>query len=759
MRIYELAKELGLQSKELLAALKKQGHVATTHMMVLTDEQQVYLEKEFAPKPKVTTKPSEKVAAKKAEEPSRPTITEHIPAKDSEKKLVAPAAIKEEVDEIVDEEEVEDALPVVAAPVELPARFEDFEAQEAREQERIKRLLQATGLTGSALGQSFQGPRRRRRRRPRPVRQEVEVKKNVTELTVEKSMPLFEVAELFGKSSGDLILALLRKGIACNRNYVLGVDVIRALGEQLGVAVTVKKTENKVLEETVQSGPSKGITRWPVVVVMGHVDHGKTTLLDYVRKMNVAATEKGGITQHIRAWEVESKHGKIVFLDTPGHEAFSYLRQRGSSITDLVILVVAVDDGIKPQTIEAIDYAKSAGVPIIVAVNKMDKMSSPAAFETIKRQLAQHDLMPEDWGGQTVVVPISAKTGQGIEDLLELLVLQSQILDLRSEPAAQPRAFVLESNIEKGLGPVATVVVKDGTLKLGDYFISGTATGKIRILMNSMGKRITQAGPSMPAMVVGFDDFSGIGDWVTVVPQQEYAKARSQGVSHVVEVSGLAPTVSMQKKTETKMKSINLIIKVDTRGSKEAVMDSIDKLVKQHKDIKCPVNIVVSSIGDISESDIDLAENTDAIILGLHVRTEKNAQLLAKDRGVDLQVFYIIYELIDYLSKLILSHKEVIMTWTKVGEAVVKKVFDIKGVGIIAGCYMRDGVLSRGNRVACMRAGRQVGEGVVTSLQRDRKSVKEIHAGYECGFTCEGFTEWQEGDTVICSAEMKDKSA
>lgn len=776
MRVYELAKELGVASKDLLTALKGGGFAATSHMMVLSDEGSAYLDKKF--KKQSSEKVVQQVSSPspKKKEPKSPEVaptqnnnTRSHSQKENIEHKTHPISAKPEMHKTVENRGTleKDTMPSVApykttppvAPVRIEEDFEDFEA---REQERIKKLLQTTGFTGSALAQTQQAPRRRRRRRSRQVYQPEAPKKPVTEISISKSLHLFEVADLFGKSPSDLIMALLKKGMVCNKNNVLNVDIIRSLGDQFGIAVHLNATEsasdkNEIKKETTVA---HGTTRWPVVVVMGHVDHGKTTLLDYVRKMNVAASEKGGITQHIRAWEVDSKHGKIVFLDTPGHEAFSSMRQRGATITDIVVLVVAADDGIKPQTIEAIKHAKAADVPIIVAINKIDKVQSASALETIKRQLAQHELMPEDWGGQTVVVPISAKTGKGVDDLLDMIVLQSQLIDLKADNAVAAKAFVLESNVEKGLGPVATVICNVGTLKQGDYFICGNTTGKIRLLINSHGKKVAQATPSTPVQVVGFDSMQGIGDWLAVVSQQEYAKARAQKTVQVPVPAQAQQTqiVAPTKETaDAKKKCINLIIKTDTRGSKEAIVSSLDKLSKLNKEIKCPMYVISSGIGDITEGDVELAASSKALILGLHVKVEKNAQMLARDKYVDIQAHQIIYQMIDYLQALLTSKKEVVITWDKVGEATVKKVFDIKGSGIIAGCYLRDGVLTRGNKVVCMRNGKAVGEAKVISLQRDRKTVKEVHAGHECGFTAEGFNEWQEGDTVISYVEVREK--
>jgi len=484
---------------------------------------------------------------------------------------------------------------------------------------------------------------------------------------------------------------------------------------------------------------------------MGHVDHGKTTLLDFIRKKRVAATEAGGITQHISAWEVDSKHGKIVFLDTPGHEAFSYLRQRGASVTDLVVLVVAADDGIKPQTVEAIEHAKNSGVPIIVAINKIDKVPTTAPIETIKRQLAERDLLPEEWGGNTVIIPISAKTGQGVDELLEMIVLQSELMELKADIAKPAKAFVLESHFQKGYGSVSTVICAEGTLHQGDYFICGKTTGKVRILINSSGKRIESAGPSLPVMVVGFDAFPEMGEWLTVISQKDYLLAKSGRLRS----NELPATLVHQAGIGVQDgKALNLIIKTDTRGSKEAITNLLEKLEKLAKEVKCSINVVLSGIGDITFSDVELAENTNAVLIGLHVRAEKNAQLEAKQKNVDINFFDIIYKMIDFLKELVESKREVLKVWNKVGEAEVRKVFVIENA-VIAGCYVKEGVLSRGNKIECLRRGKKVGEGKINSLQRDRKTVKEVHAGYECGFVSDLFDGWEIGDTVVCYAEGK----
>ncbi|MBD3273124.1 translation initiation factor IF-2, partial [Candidatus Dependentiae bacterium] len=559
-------------------------------------------------------------------------------------------------------------------------------------------------------------------------------------------------AKVMGKSEGDLIFVLLKNGMACNRNYVLPVDIIKSLGMNFGIQVEVLEQEESV--DKFLSASAKGVSRWPIVVVMGHVDHGKTTLLDFLRRKNTVAKEKGGITQHLGAYEVDSKHGKIVFLDTPGHEAFSYLRSRGARVTDIAVLIIAAEDGVKPQTVEAIKHAKKSDVPLIVAINKIDKITEdkrPAVLQTIYRELAENDVLVEDWGGEIISVPISAKTGTGVDELLEMIVLQSEMMDLKSDPKVPAKAFVLESNLEKGLGPVATVVCLEGTLKKGDYFVCGNVTGKVRLLINSLGKRINEAGPSVPVKVVGFDSFAEIGGWLTVVSAQEYKKAKTSKKAPSTP-SGVSVSPAS---IEQGQGQINLIIKTDTRGSKEAIEGSLLKLDKLTQKGCAKLNVVLSGIGDVSENDVDLASITNSLVISLHTRVEKKAQSLAQEKDVKIKSFDVIYHLVEYLEEELKKTKKVEIKWKKVAQLLVKRVFKIKKFGVIAGCSVQEGTVAKGNKVVCVRGGHKIGEGLITSLQREKKTVKEVHAGYECGFISDGFQDWEESDIVHVFAPEK----
>jgi len=569
----------------------------------------------------------------------------------------------------------------------------------------------------------------------------------VTQKIVVRPMSLTQLSEEMCKPATGVILTLLKWGVVCTKNQVLPEDLVSRLAEHYEIeteAVSAKKEPEELKKEAAPKG-AKLQDRYPVVVVMGHVDHGKTTLLDFIRKARVAAKEKGGITQHLGAYEVELPQGGIVFLDTPGHEAFSKIRMRGAHAADIAVLVIAADDGIMPQTVEAINHAKAMEVPIVVAINKMDRVDS-SRIEAVKQGLTKHDLLPEDWGGDVVCVPISAKLGQGIDHLLDMIILQSQLMELKADKDVPARGYVLESKQEKGLGPVATLICQHGVAKIGDFFICGETFGKITSLVSSAGKRVQSVAPSIPAQVSGFDSLPEAGDFFEVVSPQQYRKARLGKIER-------KPTMSRLLVAGAK-KDINIIVKADSDSSKEALLMSIEKISKK---LDRGFNVVHSAVGNISESDIDLAAISESVIVGLHIKPEAKAASVAQKLGVDIKLFDIIYKLVEYLQELSESKKETKKEIKKVGEAVVLRVFKIKNVGVIAGCLVRDGVFSRGAKIVALRGGKKIGEGKITSLQREKKTVKEAHAGFECGFIVEGFDDWEVDDTVECYQEVAEK--
>lgn len=551
-----------------------------------------------------------------------------------------------------------------------------------------------------------------------------------------KPMMLGELAERLNKQSTELILSLLKRGLVYNKNQVLPQDIVEQLAIQFGAQVE-KESAKAVSAVDANIKVGKNLKhRLPVVVVIGHVDHGKTTLLDFIRKTRVASREKGGITQHLGAYEVITPKGGIVFLDTPGHEAFSMIRTRGVRVADIAILVVAADDGVMPQTVEAIKIAQSKNIPIIVAINKADKVDA-ARIDQVKQQLSKHSLLSEDWGGQTIVVPISAKLGQGIDQLLEMILLQAEMLELSADESLDACGYVLESKFEKGLGAVATFVAQHGIIKIGDLFVCGNTFGKVTVLVDSYGKRVNQAGPSIPVQISGFNDLPQVGDYLQVVDVAEYKKTKANR----------SENKNSQPSKAIPQDAINVILKADNDSSKEALLNSISQLAK--KDEK-EVYIVHSGVGSINESDVDLASSVGAIIYGFGVKTETNVSSLAQKNSVSIRLFDIIYRLIDDMKELIKSKKETKYKQVKTGEAVVRKIFNIKSVGVISGFYVKDGKIVKNGIISVFRGNKKIGSGEIKTLQRDKKIMKEIAAGFEGALIIDGFGDWAIDDRIEC---------
>lgn len=567
--------------------------------------------------------------------------------------------------------------------------------------------------------------------------------KQPSDTFVLEPMTLGQAAEKMHKPVNELILTLLKQGIMCHKNEVLPERIIEQLAQSYQIKITRPVSGNNVAkrEQVVHGEKAKG--RPPIVVVVGHVDHGKTTLLDFIRKTKVAAREKGGITQHVGAYQVDMPQGKIVFLDTPGHAAFSKMRGRGLRIADIAILVVAADDGIMPQTIEAIKFAQEMKVPIMVAINKMDKANA-AQVESIKRGLSQYNLVVEEWGGDVVTVPISAKFGEGVDQLLEMIILQTDLMELRADFNAPCQGFVLESKIEKGRGAVATVICHQGTLRVGDFFVAGKTHGKVNSIVDSHGKQLREAGPSLPVQIAGFSQLPDAGDSFEVIPEESYKAAKN---------------VDIHKKTAVQTKShsseaLNIIVKTDTNSTKEALTEALEKLSAKHEDT---LHIVFAGVGAINESDVSLATTTQSLIFGLHVKAEPNTISLAQKHNVVVHFFNIIYKLLEDIEARIKADPVAELIPTKVGEVLVRRIFDIKNIGVIAGSYVKEGRLVREGRLVIWRGKRKVGEGKIKSLERDKKTVKEVHAGFECAFLVDGFNEWEIDDRVECFIDLPKK--
>jgi translation initiation factor IF-2 len=566
-----------------------------------------------------------------------------------------------------------------------------------------------------------------------------------TQPLVLNQMSVSEFAEKIKKPITEVIVTLLKWGIIATRNQIIADSLIKRLAEhyEIPIAKSTEKKDVAIEKEKKIKTTGDFKKRPPVVVVVGHVDHGKTTLLDYIRKTRVALKEKGGITQHLGAYEAVTAHGNIVFLDTPGHEAFGKIRQRGIKVADLVVLVVAADDGVMPQTIEALKHAQAMEVPIIVALNKVDRVDS-ARLEVVKRQLSQYNIIVEDWGGDVICVAISAKFGTGIDQLLEMLSLQAEIMELRAEINVPANGYILESSIEKGRGPVATVITQNGVLKVGDYFSCGKTTGHISSLVDSSGQRIKEASPSIPVQVAGFDERPEAGDFFEVISKDDYLKIKSSG----------GEKQTLHGKRFMYENGINIVVKADNHSSLEAIVEGIDRLSKK---LKRGFNIVRHLIGDVSESDIEFAYNTGSRIVCFNVKTESNAYDLADRKKISILHYGIIYTLLDDLSALSSQLTEVELVRTKIGEATVLKVFDIKKIGIIAGSIIKDGRFVRDGFAVIWRGRSKIGEGKISSLQRDKKTVKEIATGFECAFMVNGFNDWMVDDRVECFIDIPKK--
>jgi len=688
MRVYEFAKKAGISSKELIALLVSNKFDIASHMSILSDEALQFLNSQ-----------------NKKEQQSKQSAAPVMQKNTHEKKevIVKPSQVESPA---TPQRAARKDTSVTVAPVKISRAFSKQPTQVLAASEHAK-------------------------------------DKEVS-ITIEP-MTVADFIEKTQKSLAEVIVFLLKKGIVASKNQVINEQAVGDLARHFGVTIIERAAPATHEADTGRLATTDGVEpRMPVVVVVGHVDHGKTTLLDFIRKTRVAAREKGGITQHLGAYEVATKQGKIVFLDTPGHEAFSLIRSRGMRVADIAILVVAADDGVMPQTIEAIKAAQQAKITLIVALNKIDK-ASKVQIESTKRQLSQHGLMPEEWGGQTVIMSISGKLGTGVEDLLEVVALQANIMELTTRTDVPASGFVLESKLEKGLGCVATVICQQGILHVGDIFLAGSASGRVSALIDSRGKRIKEIRPSEPALVAGFDSLPKAGDLFQVMSQDDMKKKRQEA-----QLISAKPQAKNRKSASEH--TLNIVFKADNASSLEALSGSINKLSgKMFKEC----NVVLSGVGSITESDVTFAIDTKSVIYGLHVKVEPNALILAQRSTISIKLYDIIYKLIEDLQLVAEEGRPVEKVTKKIGEATVLKVFDIKGLGVIAGAVIRSGRFAREGNVIIYRGKTIVGKGPIKSLQRDKKSVKEVHSGFECAFLIDGFVDWQEDDRVECYLETE----
>jgi translation initiation factor IF-2 len=597
-------------------------------------------------------------------------------------------------------------------------------------------------------------PSRKMKRTTRPIKKAM-LKTAITTpraskrvIKIEEVISVGDLAKRMGVKASDLIRKMIELGTMATINQVIDLDTASIIAHDFGYEVENVAFEEGTLIKEIEDKEEDLSLRPPVVTIMGHVDHGKTTLLDAIRETNVVGGEFGGITQHIGAYEVDIKGRAIVFLDTPGHEAFTTMRARGAQVTDIVVLVVAADDGVMPQTVEAVNHAKAAGVPIIVAINKIDKPD--AKPERIRKELIEYALVSEDLGGDTIYVELSAKKRQNIGELLEMILIQSEVLELRANPDKNARGVVIEAKLDRGRGPVATVLVKDGTLKVGDHFVTGVFSGRVRALINDQGAFVNQAGPSIPVEILGLSGVPLAGDTFAVVDSEKTAKEvvghRQQKVreKEMVMPHARASLEEFYKKIKEGIKELKLIIKGDVQGSVEALSESLVSL--SNEEVK--VVVVHGATGSITESDVMLASASEAVIIGFSVRPEPKVIELAEFEKVEIKLYNIIYDCVDDIKRAITGMLAPKLVEKTLGHAEVREIFSIPKAGSIAGCYVTDGKIVRGSKIRLIRDKQVIFEGKIESLKRFKEDVKEVASGYECGIKIENFNDFKPSDVV-----------
>jgi len=697
VRVYQLAKELGTTSKKLIEVMENMDIEVNNHMSTLTDEEAKKVMSILTGETE-GKKPGEdkKAAGKKGAEKEKPGPE---PAKPEAKKS--------------------------------KPKGKDKEKDGTQEQKTLGRKA---------------------RKMIQEEKRAAMLKAQKPKLRLEGQITVAELASHLDLNPTELITELMDMGVMASINQPLTTETVEFVAEEHGYEV--EYIEDELEEEllAVREGEDEAgieeVPRKPVVTVLGHVDHGKTLLLDAIRSANVISGEVGGITQHIGAYQVNVDDKKIVFLDTPGHEAFTAMRARGAQVTDIAILVVAADDGVMPQTVEAINHVKAAGVPIMVAINKMDKPE--ANPDRVKQQLSEHELVPEEWGGDTIMVPVSAIKGEGLDELLEMVTLLAEVSELKASPDRVARGTVIEANLDKGRGPVATILVQDGTLHVGEPIICGSIAGKIRAMFNEHGERVELAGPSTPVEILGLNDVPMAGDSFQAVDSERVARdVATKRADKIKEASRKVQRVTLddlfKQIQEGEIKDLNLILKADVQGSLEALKDSLSKLSLDEVHIK----IIHTGVGAINESDIMLASASNAIVIGFNVRPVSNTRKLAEKNQVDVRLYRIIYEAIEDIQAAVKGMLKPEMKEVIQGQVEVRQVFKASKLGSIAGSYVLEGKVTRNSQVRVIRDGTVVHDGgSIASLKRFKDDVREVSSGYECGILLENFNDLQEGDII-----------
>ena len=745
-KIYELAKEINVKPQDIIRFLNSSGFPAfKSELQPISGMIADFVYEKFTgkpapkkeikkPEPKPIPKPAPVVVAPPAAKPAAPAK----PAAEDAKAMFKPEAAKP----------AQPVKPEFKAAEKLAAAL--AKKAEPKQQPKFHLVKQ---VTKPAPKPGLRRPEQMRfKHQPKPVIKPVEGELDTGEKKVIKITEVTTVAELSNKlkvSTSDLIKKIMGLGMLVTINAKLDKDTISVIAAEFGYEVDIISIfSEEVAQEEIEE--EKGLVyehRPPIVTVMGHVDHGKTSLLDAIRETNVAGGEAGQITQHIGAYKVKLPKGEIVFLDTPGHEAFTSMRARGAQITDIVVLVVAADDGPMPQTIEAINHAKEAKVPLIVAMNKMDKPE--ANPELVKQALSKYELIPEDWGGKTAYMPVSARKKTGIQELLDRILLESEMLELKASRQGRAKGVVLEARLDKGKGPVATVLVEKGTLRVGDSFVAGFHYGKIRAMMTDRGDRLAEAVPPTPVEIIGFDGVPSAGDIFLSVADDKAARAISgkrnelQREINIQKAKHITLESIYSEIQEGKLKDLKIILKGDVSGSIDAISEALEKL---STDV-IKITIIHKGTGNISESDVMLAAASNAVIIGFGVAMNINVPDVAKREEVEVNLYKIIYEIIDAVKAAMEGMLEPVFIDVKVGRAEIKQVIKIPD-GFIAGAMVTEGKLTRGGIAKLFRDGAAVGEGKIASLRRFKDDVKEVAAGYECGLSIDGVKEYKPGDIV-----------
>ena len=766
-RVHEVAKDFGLPTKQITEILTEYAQTPKNHMQVLEDhELSLIFEYLTQHNPvsgiQVIFAEGMKPAAEKKAEPAPEKKAE--PKKEAAKGAAAPKA-----EPAQKKAEAKPAQPVSRVPkTKVVDTSKATNINLAKYDEKLQDMADARSH-GRRDQQQTQGKEKfrnsKQRRdnnfvsnkrkqeeadRLRRLRLEV-IKKTPVTVQIPDEISVGELASRMKKTGAEVVKCLMKNGVMASLSQMIDFDTAAIIAEEMGCKVekeVVVTIEEKLIDDHEDKAEDL-VPRAPVVVVMGHVDHGKTSLLDYIRNAHVASGEAGGITQHIGAYQVMVNGKPITFLDTPGHEAFTSMRARGAMVTDIAILVVAAEDGIMPQTVESINHAKAAGIPIIVAINKMDKPE--ANPERIKQQLTEYGLVCEDWGGDTIVCPISAKTGMGVDNLLEMLVLTAEVGELKANPNRAAQGTVIEARLDKGRGPVATLLVQNGTLHQGDIIIAGTSVGRVRAMVSDKGQKINSAGPSVPVEVTGLSEAPSAGATFNAVADEKLARELVEQRKAEEKAKANAPVskVSLEDLFSQiqagEMKNLNLIVKADVQGSVEAVKASLEKLSND----EVRVRVIHGGVGAINESDVMLASTSQAIIVGFNVRPDAAARESAARANVDMRMYRVIYDAINEIEAamkgmLAPKYREALL-----GHAEVRQTYKVSGVGTVAGCYVQDGKIQRKDcQVRLVRDGIVIHEGVLASLQRFKDQVKEVASGYECGMTIEKFNDIKEGDII-----------